>query len=343
MQEGHFDPASSTASPWIIDSGDSRHPLLATLQDKIVTAMRRVWKQLERVVVMWRKTGKWQPTGVGITMPREEKSGVNPENGAETVLALLVQWCEDYGYDVRISIQGHGVSTRGETVKQLFSVNMDGRELLDGEFDEPAEKKLEGKGLADVQQQAIEYFASMSFRAMDKAMELADKNIELSDMASKREEITIKAAKLEMKERERQREHEARMRDAATFDARSEQLMDFIGPIFGDVIKTWAVNKLNMPSGAANGPLSKRLRAVFDDIPDDKIEEVKKKLGPSWQILDDAAQGIPDEAFRELAQRFVDSLPDGEGARIMSELGPLIGQGCLVALAMIMKDAGVAA
>jgi hypothetical protein len=153
-----------------------------------------------------------------------------------------------------------------------------------------------------------------------------------------RGEHMVKLAELMMKEKSMDLEHALATHKTDKGFAILESIVGDVGP----ALAAWLSDKLGIDPSKTTGPLAKRLDAILSSIPKDKIEDAKLVIGDeAWTVLQAARKAKDDQVFKAQFEKLKELWSD-KMADLKEKLPPIIGPENLVALAHLLKAAGVA-
>lgn len=169
-----------------------------------------------------------------------------------------------------------------------------------------------------------------SAAAMVTAMGTSSQNLKGEHM--------VRLAELMMKEKSMDLEHALATHKTDKGFALLESIVGDIGP----ALASWLTDKLGIDPSKTTGPLAKRLDAILSSISKEKTEDAKTVIGDeAWTILQAARKAKDDDTFKaqfvKLAEQWKDRMDE-----LKQKLPPIIGPDNLIALAHLLKAAGVA-
>ena len=340
---------AKTGEGWIREttvSGDDVPGIDRHHRRELTKRLRQKWSYIDSIQIE-RKSGRtWVSTGAGLVMP-EGRNGVSPEGGAEEAVAMARTVWETYQgrHQIRVAVMGHSQS--GSTAKMLFTVLTDFNDLDDeAETDaDPSlsrersrrEKDVENIAAMDAMRQAMTNAMDHWNTAIGKVERMADKVVELVDQSSKNWSGMVEMMRLQNEARKEEREYQAAAaedeRNAARFDMFAEQAIGIATRIAEDFIRSKVGSKV------VDGSYSERLRAILETLDEENRKKAREMVGEEpWQILEDAAKGVPNEAFTQLMHKAANAM-EGDPQKTMMRIFPLLGTDVSQALMILLNEA----
>lgn len=332
----------TTAEKWdLITESSDDDAFDRFLVAKVTKKLRTKWAQTETVVVQYKHGSSWPDAGLGISMP-ESREHVTPEGGARALVTMAREYSDSRDHDVRIQLQAFGESQSGQSAKSLWRMGLD---FTPQDPDEQTPREGKAKATEEVavmesMRQMMETAFSHWGEAMVKAEAMADKLIEISANGGNNYASLLEIIKVQAQDNREAREAEAEQEERKATNRRLDQLwdkgMDTGWRLIEDVLR----KKGGLGSDVFDGTFSTRLAALLKKVPDDKKGEAKEVLGEDvWQLLEDAAKGVNDDAFRELVRQMAAKMPPGNHSDTFKLLATKLDPALVMAMGKLLAEA----
>lgn len=342
----------SQAENWtlITDVDDDTPAIDRFLIRRIAEKLQSKWNTTDRVIIEVKKGPNWMDSGKGIALP-EGRKGVTPEGGARHLVAMARVTWDAHDGRARIRVHALGESQSGGTSKGLWTQGVDFTELDDEDSESQPEdgkakraKVFEEVAAWDQLRETANDARGAWNTAVDKIHTMADKITELSSKIADNNTGLLEAMRLDYRDKQEAREAAAREADAERSARRVDKLFDKGVDVVWGLAEKYMAEKMGVSKEAFSGSYSSRLQAILKDIPQENLAKCRAVVGEqAWSIFEDAAKGVSDEVFRQLAQRAIGELPrdaSGSHAGTFQQLAAAIGNmGSAMALAKLLQEA----
>ena len=312
-------------------------------RDMLAERIRENFEQLDRVVCLWRRAGRWIPTPFAIRMPKQraERASCSPEQGAAQLLDLAFGFARDH--DARhLRFDGFGLSKREETAKVLFSIRCEPNTEPD---EEDAKRKHDNAVIdaASVLSDAVQKMGSQLDASFSRELQAVDKVIEMARDNSANTQAAIWGLAFQYRARRDEQDHAERMEEIRTSAAATDRLFDTLGGPLSNLFERWMVSKLGVDGAAfTSGTFAERLSAIVHSLGEPALAECKRIVGDdAWDVLKAMSNAADDATFTAQGKRFVELLGPNPTAKFQ-EIARAIGQGNAAALLRLISDAGIA-
>jgi len=339
----------STAESWTLltDAEDGASSLDRFLAARVAAKLRTKWTYTERCTIEFKSGPHWRETGRGIAMP-DKRENVSPEGGAAALVAMAHEVYDRHDGKRVVRVVALGESQSGETSKILWVHQLDFNDHDDDEIAQLDPRKaatqsklVEDAADKDVLRRAAEDAHGHWKEAVELVHKVVRQTVELSSQLADNNAGLVEAMRLDNQEKREAREHAERMASDERNAARTDLLFQKLIGVGEGILEDYLRSKMGVPSGAFEGTYSSRLKTIFDKVPADKRDACKEILGDEvWEILQDAAGGVSDEAFRALVRRVAAKMTN-HGQTFM-RLAAAMGEenkGLVAALAKLLQTA----
>lgn len=329
-----------------VQDGD---PILLYYRDCLAERIREHFETLDRVVVLWRRSGKWLPTPFAIRLPTntKERNTCPPEQGAAQLCELAFNWARDN--DARyIKFEGYGMSKREETARMLFELRAEPQSEPDRDR-EDSRKKTDNAAIdaAAVLNDAVNRMGAQLDASFKREIACVDKVLDMASRQNDNMDRVIVGLSFQRQMRRDEQEHEERMEDLRAGHATTERVVDVVGKPFADIFEKVLARAFGLGEEAFVGSFAERLTAIVAGVDKSaggnaRLQQAKDLIGEdAWSVLlAMSAKKTTDDEFTAQGKKFVALLGENPTGKFR-ELAAILGEGPSMALLRLFADARI--